>query len=458
MSVSVTAGSTSAPSGGTGATGGARAAAGSARARRALADRRGRITIAAMTNDSPGASATNAAGLANLRIERDAIYLYDSLAGIEKDPDRGEAFREMASIERRHAGIWEERLRAAGVSIPPDGRPHMRVRFIVAAARAFGTHAVADMVRGLEGKEEAFYTSQIGTSPEHDAAVAAIAADEAANAEAWRDLGAPEPKPSHTARVRARAAANGERDGMAVAKAANSPTDIVRSERWHRAGQSGTLRATIFGVSDGLVSNTALVMGVAGADPAPSVILLSGIAGLLAGAFSMAAGEWVSMQSQRELFERQIELERAELEAMPEEEEAELAAAYRSKGFTPLEADQIAHRVFQDPQVALDTIVREELGLDPGQLGSPWGAVIGSFIAFVAGAIVPVIPYLFLSGSAAFALSLGLSLVSMFLVGVAVSLLTGKNPLFTGLRQVLLGGAAAGVTFLVGKVIGVSVS
>ena len=175
-----------------------------------------------MTNDSSGTSPTKTAGIANLRIERDAIYLYDSLATIEKDAGRAEAFRTMAEIERRHAGIWEERLRSEGVAIPPDGRPHLRVRFIVIAARAFGTHAVADMVRGLEGKEEAFYTSQIGTSPEHDAAVAAIAAEEAANADAWKDLGPPEPKPSHTARVRARAAENGERDGVAIAKAANS--------------------------------------------------------------------------------------------------------------------------------------------------------------------------------------------------------------------------------------------
>jgi VIT1/CCC1 family predicted Fe2+/Mn2+ transporter len=411
-----------------------------------------------MTISSAPDRPTASVSLESLALERDAIYLYDALARIDKDAERAEAFRAMAATERRHAAIWEGRLRAEGVAVPLPRRPRIRVRFIVAAARAFGTHAVADMVTALEGKEEAFYSSQVGLSPETDDAVQSIVADEAANAETWRQLGPPPPKPSHTARVRARALENGTRNGVAVAKAASSPTDIVRSEKWHRAGQSGTLRATIFGVSDGLVSNTALVMGVAGADPDPSVILLSGIAGLLAGAFSMAAGEWVSMQSQRELFERQIELERAELEAMPDEEEAELAAAYRSKGFTAEEADQIAHRVFQDPAVALDTIVREELGLDPGQLGSPWGAAIGSFTAFVIGAIIPVIPYLFLSGSLAFALSLGVSLVAMFLVGVAVSLLTGRNPLFTGLRQVILGGAAAGVTFLVGKVIGVSVS
>ena len=155
----------------------------------------------------------------------------------------------------------------------------------------------------------------------------------------------------------------------------------------------------IFGVSDGLVSNLSLVMGVAGASRShPSFIVLAGVAGLLAGAFSMAAGEYISMQSQRELFERQIELERAEMEAMPEEEEAELAAAYRAKGFARDEAARIAHRLFQDPEAALDILVREELGLDPDELGSPWGAAVGSMVSFAIGAAIPVIPFLFGGG------------------------------------------------------------
>jgi VIT1/CCC1 family predicted Fe2+/Mn2+ transporter len=228
-------------------------------------------------------------------------------------------------------------------------------------------------------------------------------------------------------------------------------------ERWHRAGQTGTLRATIFGVNDGLVSNLALVMGVAGAAAGPQVILLAGIAGLLAGAFSMAAGEWISMQSQRELFERQIALERAELAAIPEEEEIELALIYRRKGFSEDEARAIAHRLMADPEAALDTLVREELGLDPQQLGSPWGAAIGSFLAFAGGAILPVLPYLLRGDAIAFWVALGASLVALFLVGVAVSLLTGRNALFSGLRQSLIGGAAAAVTYGVGAVVGVGV-
>jgi len=214
------------------------------------------------------------------------------------------------------------------------------------------------------------------------------------------------------------------------------------------------------------VSNLALVMGVAGAantaasSAAPAgnekFIVLAGIAGLLAGAFSMAAGEYISMQSQRELFERQIALERAELEAMPEEEQAEMAALYRAKGFPPDEAEAIAARLFENPERALDTLIREELGLDPSELGSPVGAASGSFVAFALGAAVPVIPYLLASGSAAFVASIVLSLVALFLVGAAVSLLTGRGFLFSGARQVLIGAAAAVVTFAVGSLIGVA--
>jgi VIT1/CCC1 family predicted Fe2+/Mn2+ transporter len=172
----------------------------------------------------------------------------------------------------------------------------------------------------------------------------------------------------------------------------------------------------------------------------------------------MAAGEYISMQSQRELFERQIELERAELEAMPEEEEAEMASLYRAKGFREDEAKAIAHRLFEDPERALDTLIREELGLDPDQLGSPYGAAGGSFVAFAVGASVPVIPYLLGSGGVAFGSSLGLSLAALFGVGAGVSLLTGRSVLFSGARQVGIGLAAAVVTYLVGSLLGATVA
>jgi len=366
----------------------------------------------------------------NLKLERDAIALYEALSHIERDPVRAEAFRSIAANERRHAEVWADRLRSLGAPMPPATGPRMRVRIIVLVARIFGTHAVRDLVQALEGDEEDVYASQ--DSPETES----IAADEREHAEIWRRISTGRSGPTEP-----------------------GPSTPGSPERWHRAGRSGTLRAVIFGVSDGLVSNLALVMGVAGASSGQgSFVLLAGIAGLLAGAFSMAAGEYVSMQSQRELFERQIALERSEMEAMPAEEQGELAALYRAKGFTAQEADVIAARLFQDPEHALDALVREELGLDPDQLGSPFGAAGGSFAAFAIGAAIPVIPYVLATESTAFVAAIVLSVAGLFAVGAGVSLLTGRGALFSGGRQVLIGAAAATVTYLVGLAIGVSVA
>jgi VIT1/CCC1 family predicted Fe2+/Mn2+ transporter/rubrerythrin len=389
-----------------------------------------------------------ATSLENLKLERDAIVLYDALAAIEKDPTRADAFRRIATNERRHAGIWAAKLAELGATVPPPDGPRPRVRFIMLIARLFGTRSVAELVKALEGDEENAYDAQ-EASPE----VAAIAADEREHAEIWDRLAAGKP-------LDAERAGSADRDGVTAARRADSIADVGRRETWHRrSSRSGTLRAVIFGVSDGLVSNLSLVMGVAGASSAsPRFVILAGVAGLLAGAFSMAAGEYISMQSQRELFERQIELERAEMEAMPEEEEAELAAAYRAKGFARDEATRIAHRLFQDPEAALDMLVREELGLDPDELGSPWGAAAGSMVSFALGAAVPVIPFLFGGGLLITAISLGASLVALFAVGAGVSMLTGRSLVFSGLRQLGIGLAAAVVTYLIGSLIGVEVA
>jgi VIT1/CCC1 family predicted Fe2+/Mn2+ transporter len=395
-----------------------------------------------------------ATSLENLKLEQDAIALYDALATIDKDEPRAVMFRHIAGNERRHAAIWEERLRELGATVPPAGRPRARIRLIIVLARLFGTQFVSDMVKAIEGDEEAVYLGQ-----EQHPAVEAIAADEREHGEIWKRLDG-EARATRGSRFRNRGApadvVAGAHHGIEPG-AAQAAETIARGERWHTSGRSGTLRATIFGVSDGLVSNLALVMGVAGASDEGSFILLAGIAGLLAGSFSMAAGEYISMQSQRELFERQIALEKAELEAMPEEEQKELAALYMAKGFTREEADTIAARMFEDPKTALDTLIREELGLDPDELGSPWGAAIGSFLAFCVGASIPVIPYLFGNGTTAFVLSISLSLGALFLVGAGVSLLTGRSLVFSGLRQMGLGAAAAAVTYAVGKIIGVGV-
>jgi VIT1/CCC1 family predicted Fe2+/Mn2+ transporter len=399
----------------------------------------------ALPDPAPSDPAAIADSLSWLRAEEDAIVLYEALAGIDKDPARSSTFSRIAVMERRHAGIWADRLRALGADVPPPGRPRARVRFIILVARLFGTRRVAAMVEGLEGGDEAGYLA-MASMPEAES----IAAEEREHGEAWRRLAMED---------LARASGITADDATRTAGAASAGT-IVAAESWHRGG-AGTLRAVVFGASDGLVSNMSLVMGVAGATGDPSFILLSGIAGLLAGAFSMAAGEYISVQSQREVLHRQIALERVELAIMPEAEKEELVAIYRSKGLPEADARRMADHIFTDMDVALETIVREELGLDPKEIASPWSAAGGSFVAFTIGAIVPVVPYipiLYPGAEAAFVLSFGLSLVALFAVGAAVSLLTGRNLLYSGARQVAIGAAAAMVTYAVGRLIGVSVA
>jgi len=232
-------------------------------------------------------------------------------------------------------------------------------------------------------------------------------------------------------------------------------------EPWHKLDKSGTIRAAVFGVSDGLVSNTALVMGFAGASLAGaienSVVLFAGLAGLLAGAFSMAAGEYVSMASQRDLFKREIDLERRELLEKPDEERLELELIYRAKGLPREQAKAIAERIMSDPETALDTLAREELGLDPDELGSAWKAAVSSFIAFAIGASVVVIPYALLSGVPAFVLAIVLAVVGMITVGGIVGYQSGRGVVFSAGRQVMWGVGAAAVTYLVGSLVGVNV-
>jgi VIT1/CCC1 family predicted Fe2+/Mn2+ transporter len=363
----------------------------------------------------------------NLKLERDAIYLYDRLAEIETDPKRAATFQRIAANERRHADIWATRLAAMGASVPPATAARPRVRLIVALARMFGTNRVADLVRSLEGDEEQAYAGQL--TPE----TAAIAADEREHAALWDEM---------TGRTQI----GGVTEGRTIAE-----------EAWHRGGRSGTLRAAVFGANDGLVSNLSLIMGVAGASSNNQVIVLAGVAGLLAGAFSMAAGEYVSMQSQRELFEHQISIEREEMRVMPDVEEQELSDIYRAKGLSEADSKRIAASLMKDPETALDTKLREELGLDPNELGSPFGAASSSFAAFGIGAIVPLIPFLLTTGQTAFVGGLALSFIALFAVGAAVSLVTGRGVLFTGGRQVLIGAAAAAITYGVGTIFGATI-
>ncbi len=402
-----------------------------------------------MTRSHAPSSTTPQESLAALRMERDAIHLYDGLAAREKDPARADVMRSIAEDERRHAATWERRLRDAGVDVPAPGRPGPRVRLILVVAQVMGTRAVADLVRSMEGNDERRYAR--GAPPAVAGqpldATAAMAADERRHAEVWRQI-----REDSSGAAGAATQVDAQRRGRTAAGVA----DITKAESWHRGG-AGTLRAIVFGASDGLVSNLSLVMGVAGATSEPSIILLSGIAGLLAGAFSMAAGEYISVRSQVEVLERQIALERAELAAIPDEEFEELVAIYQSKGMPEADARRFAEHIFADPELALTTLVREELGLDRDGMSSPWAAAGGSFCAFVIGAVIPIIPFLFGSGDAVLVISFVASLVGLFVLGALVSLLTGRNLVFSGLRQVGIGAAAAIVTFAVGRLIGVNV-
>ncbi len=222
------------------------------------------------------------------------------------------------------------------------------------------------------------------------------------------------------------------------------------------------VRAAVLGANDGLVSNMSLVMGVAGAEAGANVtgghaILITGLAGLLAGACSMAMGEWLSVQSSRELYQRQIAIEAEELATSPQEEQEELALIYQAKGLPESQARQMASTIISNSDNALDTLAREELGIDPNELGgSALEAALTSFVLFAMGAIVPVIPFMFLAGKTAVITSLGFSTVVLFGIGAAITLMTGRGVLFTGARRLLFGYGAAGVTYAIGRLIGVS--
>ena len=313
-----------------------------------------------------------------------------------------------------------KRLEEMGVPLPRY-RVSLQTRALILLARIFGAKAVLPVAETMEAGNVGDYAEA-----RQDPAVQALAPEERSH---FRTVG-------RMAR-------------------GTTPTAIVQHERWHRTGGGGTLRAAIFGVSDGLVSNLALVMGFAGAQADTEFVVLAGVAGLLAGASSMGAGEYVSMRAQRELYERQVALEATELALAPEEERAELVLIYQAKGVPADEAKRLADRILEDKDVALDTLVREELGFDPEALGAPWSAALGSFFAFSVGAIVPVLAYFSGSGWLQFGISAGLSGAALFAVGVGVSLFTGRSSLYSGARQLAIGALAAAVTFGIGSAIGI---
>jgi vacuolar iron transporter family protein len=225
-------------------------------------------------------------------------------------------------------------------------------------------------------------------------------------------------------------------------------------EHHHRKVQGGAARAAVFGVSDGLVSNVGLVLGVAGASTSPSLVRLAGLVGLIGGAFSMAAGEYVSVKAQSELLSRELEMERVEIARRPENERRELAQIYRSRGVESEIADRLATEMMRDPELALETHAREELGIDPNELGSPVAAAASSFASFAAGAVVPLVPWFFLRDDAAVLTSLVAGAIAAFAIGAALAGFTGRSVLRSGLRQLAIAVAAAGVTYALGSVVG----
>jgi VIT1/CCC1 family predicted Fe2+/Mn2+ transporter len=359
----------------------------------------------------------------NLQGEVDGAALYQALADTEADPKIAEVYGRLAAIERAHGEFWRGRLGGA----PGPARPSARARALAWLAHRFGAAFVLPTIAAGEARDSAQYDNQ----PE--AVAAGLPADER----------------SHRRIVQAVESASGGLPGPAIAGL----------EGRHRSVAGNALRAAVLGANDGLVSNLSLVMGVAGAASDGRAILLAGLAGLVAGSCSMAMGEWLSVTSSRELAQKQIATEADELEHSPEEEKEELRLIYEAKGLPEAQARALAERLLADKSTALDTLAREELGIDPKELGgSPWQAAGASFLLFALGAVFPVVPFFVLRGLDAVVAALIASGVALVGIGAATSLFTGRGLLLSALRQLLIGYAAAAVTFSVGRLVGVAIS
>jgi VIT1/CCC1 family predicted Fe2+/Mn2+ transporter len=363
--------------------------------------------------------------LQNLLDERDGAALYEGLAKYERDAEKARSFLEIAEAERRHADIWRKKLEKEGVAIPPD-HASSRTRALIWLARRLGTAAVVPMVLEAEAVDADKYDAQGGDA-------SAIADEERAHR---RQL-----------------------VGMSRGEPTEARELIASRERWHRSSSAaGSIRAAIFGMNDGLVSNLSLIAGVAGAGVPPGTVLVTGFAGLLAGAFSMAAGEYTSVASQRDLLARQVAMEKREIEEAPEEEAAELTLIFKQKGLSTEQAARTAAEILKNPESAADTLVREELGLDPTDLGSPRGAALSSFAMFSVGAFVPILPFLATSGTPAVAIAAALAFAVLAGVGGLVGFLSGTSIVKSAARMAGLAALAAGVTYGVGRLFGATVS
>ena len=341
--------------------------------------------------------------LSSWREEMQAAYLYRVVAETETGTARASLFKELAAEAEKQAAIWARLARDAGHGLPAEYQPDARTRVVAGLTRRFGARPLRTVLSAMKVRGMALYTH---ATPGHE------------TQQGGSEMG----------------------------------------QKHRGVGAGGNLRAAVFGVNDGLISNASLIMGIAGATSNNALILLSGAAGLIAGAFSMAAGEYVSVRSQREMFEYQISLEKEELDHYPDEEAGELALIYEARGLPRDDAQRMASQLIADPARALDTLAREELGLNPEDLGSPWGAAFFSLLSFAAGAAIPLLPYVLGGGANAMPVSIGVSLAALFAVGAALSLFTGRNAWWSGARMLCIGVAAGAVTYLIGKGLGVTLA
>lgn len=335
--------------------------------------------------------------LNNWQEEKRSAYLYRTISTIEKNPEYKKLFLGLAEMADKQAGIWEKQLKV----VPGPYRPDLRVRTVTWLVRCFGVGALRIALAAMKIRGMSVYQAyHLSHHP--------------------------------------------------------MPTSAEQPENRHGSLRVGNnIRAAVFGINDGLVSNASLILGIAGANAGNEFILISGIAGLLAGACSMASGEYVSVRSQREMLEYQLELERNELELYPEEEAAELALIYQARGLPKEEAERMANILIQNPEKALATLAREELGINPEDLISPYGAAISSFLSFGVGASIPLVPFLFNFSEMKLAFAIILTGVCLFAVGAILSLFTQRNALWSGLRMLFIGAMAGALTYLIGTLLGV---
>ena len=340
--------------------------------------------------------------------EKQSAWLYQHVANAEPNTERAELFKKLGSAALSQAIYWENAAEQQQITLP-EFKPQLRAHIVTSLLKIFSPRTLRPILAAIKIRGLSVYDHQPTSS--------------ATNL-------------SHS-----------------------MPISVEEIGRRHQGPAGGNLRAAVFGVSDGLVSNASLIMGVAAANASSSNIMLTGIAGLLAGALSMAAGEFISVRSQREMFEYQIALERDELNNYPEEEAEELALIYAARGMDIDNARTITHALVKNPDQALNALAREELGLNPDDLGSAWGAASSSFVAFALGACLPLLPFLFsFTGQIAIFSAAILSGFGLFGVGTVLSLFTGKNALGGGLRMLTIGGGAGLVSWLIGSWLGTALA